>query len=207
MEYFDYTGRSPLYRFIRFRVPMGCHLGGVVTIKSGRFVAMLAAIGVLASVAFRPVELQAAGSAEVTSSHDALDLSRPGYPGQPLRISGWVRSSNGKPIPGATIFIRHADVAGDDGPEYQASLKTGQDGSYRFSTVLPGPYHGVKHIHIIAARDGYRFLNTEILFKGDPYLDSESDANRAIHLERAMVNDKTILFGRFDMTLRPIEND
>ncbi len=173
-------------------------------INSSRLLTILTAIGVLGIIAIAPGELQAASAGEATPSANALNLWRPGDSGQPLRISGWVRSSNGEPIPGATIYIRQADGTGVYTSDYQASLRTGKDGSYRFSTVLPGQYYRVKHIHIGAVHDGYEYLQTEILFKGDPNLDPESDSKYAIHLEEGTVNDKTVLFGRFDMILRPI---
>jgi protocatechuate 3,4-dioxygenase beta subunit len=175
--------------------------------NSSRILTILAAIGVVGIVTLPASEMHAASSAEATSPPNTLNLWRPGDPGQPLRISGWVRSTNGKPISGAIIYIRQADGTGVYTPDYQASLKTGKDGSYRFSTVLPGQYYDVKHIHIGAVHDGYEYLDTQILFKGDPNLDPESDSNYAIHLEEATVNDKTVLFGRFDMTLRPVGSD
>ena len=86
-------------------------------------------------------------------------------------------------------------------------MQTDADGSYRLNTVLPGQYYGVKHIHIGAARDGFEYLETEIVFKGDPNLDADTDSKRAIYLEEATVNKKTVLFGRFDMMLRPTGSD
>jgi protocatechuate 3,4-dioxygenase beta subunit len=174
--------------------------------SSSRLFILLVVLGTLSVAAFTPGEALATSSGEA-SPPTTLNLWRPGDPGQPIRISGWVRSTNGKPIPGATIFIRQADGNGVYTPDYQASLKTDKDGSYRFSTVLPGQYYGVKHIHIGAVHDGYEYLETEIVFKGDPNLDPESTKERAIHLEEATVKDKTVLFGRFDMTLRPIGGD
>lgn len=174
--------------------------------SSSRVPILLAVLGAFSIAAATPGEALATSSAE-SSPPTTLNLWRPGDPGQPIRISGWVRSTSGKPIPGATIFIRQADGTGVYTPDYQASLKTDKDGSYRFSTVLPGQYYGVKHIHIGAVHDGYEYLETEIVFKGDPNLDPESAKERAIHLEEATVKDKTVLFGRFDMTLRPIGGD
>jgi protocatechuate 3,4-dioxygenase beta subunit len=172
-----------------------------------RIITILAATGVLAVAGLAPGLALATSPVEAGSPGDTLNLWRPGDPGQPLRISGWVRSTNGKPIPGATIHIRQADGTGTYTPEYQASLKTGKDGSYRFSTVLPGQYYGVKHIHIGVVGEGYEYLDTEILFKGDPNLDQDTTSKYAIHLEEATVNEKTVLFGRFDMTLRPLGSD
>jgi protocatechuate 3,4-dioxygenase beta subunit len=185
---------------------MGHDQGGIIMLSSSRVFTLLAALGVIAVAALTPAGSQAASSSEV-SPPTSLNLWRPGDSGQPVRISGWVRSITGKPIPGATIFIRQADGTGTYTPEYQGSLITGKDGSYRFSTVVPGQYYGIKHIHIGAAHDGYEYLETEILFKGDPNLDPESDSTFAIHLEEATVDDKTVLFGRFDMTLRPLGGD
>ena len=85
--------------------------------------------------------------------------------------------------------------------------KTDKDGRYRFSTVLPGQYYGVKHIHIGAVRDGYEYLETQIIFKGDPNLDPVSQEKYAIHLEESLVDDRKVLHGRFDMVLRPIGSD
>jgi len=170
------------------------------------FFTLVAALVALAMGALTPGESLAASAGEAAAPN-SVNLWRPGDPGQPIRISGWVRSTNGKAIPGATVFIRQADGTGTYTPDYQASLQTGEDGSYRFSSVLPGQYYGVKHIHIGAVHDGYEYLETEIVFKGDPNLDPESDSKRAIHLEEATVNDKTVLFGRFDMTLRPLGSD
>ena len=173
--------------------------------KSAYFVALVT-LGILGSTVLMPGHAQAASSAEITPP-TTLNLWRPGDPGQPVRISGWVRSTNGEPVAGATVYIRQADGTGTYTPAYQGTLKTGKDGSYRFSTVVPGQYYGVKHIHIGAVHDGYEYFETEILFKGDPNLDPQSDSKLAIHLEEATVNDKTVLFGRFDMTLRPIGSD
>ena len=168
-----------------------------------RFITLSAVLAVLGTAVLATGEARATSPAEMMSP-TTLNMWRPGDPGQPLRISGWVRSTNGKPIPGATVYIRQADGTGTYTPDYQGSLKTDKDGSYRFSTVLPGQYYGVKHIHIGAVHDGYEFMETRILFKGDPNLDPESEEKHAIHLEEATVNDKTVLFGQFDMILRPI---
>jgi len=167
---------------------------------------LVGVLAALATTALAPATALAASSGEAPPP-TALNLWRPGDPGQPLRISGWVRGVDGKPIAGATVYIRQADSTGTYTPDYQGSLITAEDGSYRFSTVLPGQYYGIKHIHIGAAHEGYEYLETQILFKGDPNLDPASDSEHAIHLEEAMVQEKKVLFGRFDMTLKPVGGD
>ena len=173
---------------------------------SNRRRVFLGLLATLVASVLAPAAALAASTGE-PATPTTLNLWRPGDTGQPLRISGWVRSSDGKPIAGATVYIRQADGTGVYTPDYQGSLTTAEDGSYRFSTVLPGQYYGVKHIHIGAAHEGYEYLETQILFKGDPNLDPASDSDHAIHLEEAMVNEKKVLFGRFDMMLRPVGGD
>lgn len=173
--------------------------------KVSRILTLLGVVGVLAATLV-PGAVRATSPAEATGT-SSINLWRPGDPGQPLRISGWVRSTSGKPISGATVWIRGADGNGDYTAQYQGQLKTAADGSYRFSTVVPGQYYGVKHIHIGAAHDGYEYLETRILFKGDPNLDPETTEKLAIHLEEATVKGATVLFGRFDMVLRPLGGD
>lgn len=165
-----------------------------------------AALGALAIAALAPADARAASSTEMDPP-TTLTLWRPGDPGQPLRISGWVRDTSGNPIAGATIYVRQTDGTGTYTPEYQGSLKTDKEGRYRLVTVLPGNYYRAKHIHIGAGHEGYEFLETEILFKGDPDLDQETQEKFAIHLEEASVEDKKVLFGRFDMVLRRIGSD
>lgn len=174
--------------------------------REGRRRMLAGLVAALGAAALAPGAALAASGAE-TSAPSTLNLWRAGDPGQPLRISGWVRGIDGKPVAGATIYIRQADGTGVYTPDYQGSLTTAEDGSYRFSSVLPGQYYGVKHIHIGAAHEGYEYLETQIVFKGDPNLDPASDSEHAIHLEEAMVNGNKVLFGRFDMTLRPTSGD
>ena len=171
-----------------------------------RILVLLAALGALTVLALVPGGAGATSTGEMMSP-TTLTLWREGDPGQPLRISGWVRSTSGKPVPGATIYIRQADGTGVYTPEYQGSLKADKDGRYRFNTVLPGQYYRAKHIHIGAVHDGYEFLETQIIFKGDPNLDPESQEKYAIHLEESLVDGKKVLHGRFDMVLRPIGSD
>lgn len=131
-----------------------------------------------------------------------VNLWRPGDPGQRMNIRGRVTAADGEPLAAATLFVRQADGNGDYIDRYSAMLETDARGRYQFGTVLPGQYYGTKHIHITITHDGYRSLDTEILFQGDPNLD-DPEAPNAIFLEEATLNDETILYGRFDIMLFP----
>lgn len=140
-----------------------------------------------------------------TEGPHAANFWRQGDPGQPMNIVGQVRGTDGKPIAGATLQIWQADGSGEyQEDRYRGILVSAADGSYRLSTVLPGQYFGVKHIHMVVTHRNYEPLDTRILFKGDPNLDAYAQSEHAIHLEEALVKDKTMLFGRFDVVLRPL---
>ena len=132
-----------------------------------------------------------------------VSLWQPGDPGQRMNIRGRVTSIDGTPVSGASIFIRQTDGNGEYHElRYNATLTTDQKGGYQFASVLPGQYYGIKHVHVGVSHEAYQYLDTRIIFKGDPNLD-ESSAPEAIFLEEGNVNGETILFGRFDMALTP----
>lgn len=134
----------------------------------------------------------------------SVDLWRPGDPGQRLHVLGRVTSTDGRPIPGAELTIWQADGAGRyHEARYRAVLRTESDGGYRFSTVLPGQYYGVKHIHMLVTHRAHGQLPTRVLFKGDPYLEEAPDSALAIDVEEARVDNETVLFGRFDIVMQP----
>ncbi len=129
-----------------------------------------------------------------------VDFWRPGDPGQRLNISGRVSAADGTPLVGASLYLRQADGDGNYIDRYRGMLQADRKGRYQFGTVLPGQYYGTKHIHITITHDGYRSLDTEILFQGDPNLD-DAEAPNAIFLEEATINDETMPYVRFDITL------
>ena len=132
-----------------------------------------------------------------------VSLWQPGDPGQRMNIRGRVTSIDGTPIAGASIYIRQTDGNGDyHEVRYNATLTTDQKGGYQFGSVLPGQYYGIKHVHVWVNHEAYQYMETRMLFKGDPNLD-ESTSPNAIFLEEGNVNGETVLFGRFDMVLTP----
>ena len=132
------------------------------------------------------------------------NLWQPGDPGEPLHIRGRVLSIDGSPISGAVLDIWQADGTGEYQPDrYRTTLRTDADGEYGFGTVLPGQYYGVKHIHMVVMHEGHESVQTRILFKGDPNLDESVYGDQAIALEEARVKGNKVLFGRFDVVMRP----
>ena len=143
------------------------------------------------------------GSSEVDSKPKLVDLWQPGDAGQRMNIRGRVTSIDGTPLAGIPVSIRQADGHGDYTQRYSTTVLSDDKGRYQFGSVVPGNYIGVRHVHIGVYHEGYQYYDSQILFKGDPNLDGYTDADQAIFLEEATVNDETILFGRFDIMLVP----
>ncbi len=177
---------------------------------SRRFFAMLTLIGLsgfatsLFPAELAPTRETGTGPMYRSDAPVTVNLWEPGDPGRPLHIHGQVKGTDGKPLVGAILNVWQADANGQyHENRYRAKLRTGKNGSYRFSTVLPGQYYSAKHIHVVVTHEGYEHLMTRILFKGDPNLDESVHGDLAIHLEEGRIKDRTFLFGRFDIVMRP----
>ncbi|WP_431969830.1 dioxygenase [Nocardia sp. bgisy134] len=123
------------------------------------------------------------------------DIAR-GASGIRCYVSGQVRSVTGEPIDGARIEVWEADQDGFYDVQYpdgrsagRGWLRSGENGEYRFWSVLPAPYpipHDgpvgdllaatargpmrPAHLHFMVTASGFRTLITHIFVAGDPYL-------------------------------------
>ncbi|MGQ4878108.1 catechol 1,2-dioxygenase [Billgrantia sp. LNSP4103-1] len=111
-------------------------------------------------------------------------------------LTGQVRDTQGKPIPGAQVEIWHADSKGNysffDPSQSQYNLRrtilADAEGRYRARSIIPSGYgvpagsptdqvlkllgrHGQRpaHIHFFVSADGHRHLTTQINLAGDEY--------------------------------------
>jgi protocatechuate 3,4-dioxygenase beta subunit len=93
-----------------------------------------------------------------------------------LVVSGRIQGADCKPLPGALVEVWHADANGDysgftrgkkDDPAclLRASVKTGADGGYQFSTIVPSEYPGrPRHIHYRVSHPAHATLVTQLYF-------------------------------------------
>jgi hydroxyquinol 1,2-dioxygenase len=121
--------------------------------------------------------------------------------GATVFINGRVLDPDGQPIIGATVEVWQTAVNGlysnqdDTQLDYnlRATITTGADGHYGFSTVRPAPYtvptdgpvgatlaatgrHNWRpsHLHFVVQASGFRNLVTEVFPSDDPYLDGDT---------------------------------
>jgi len=126
-------------------------------------------------------------------------VADPDTGGEALTVNGSVCDTAGRPVGGARVEVwqvqpnGHYDV--EEGPEkrnLRASLRTGEDGGFRFTTVRPidytVPYDGPvgvmleasgrhpwrpAHIHFKVTAPGHQPLVTHLFDSTSPYLDSD----------------------------------
>jgi protocatechuate 3,4-dioxygenase beta subunit len=124
----------------------------------------------------------------------------PSEPGRPLVVEGRVLGRDGKPVPGALVYVYHTSAKGwysDRAAHYAVPegdrrharlfgyLLTGPDGRFELRTIRPAGYTDSDlpahiHVEITPPAGEHAELITEILFENDPRLTPES-RRRAAH--------------------------
>lgn len=105
--------------------------------------------------------------------------------GQALKLSGTVFKADGKSTLANTLVEiwqcdenEAYDNTSDD-YRFRGAVRTGPDGKYRFSTIIPVPYEAAPklwrpaHIHFRVSHPDHQDLITQIYFKGDPHLEKD----------------------------------
>jgi len=112
-------------------------------------------------------------------------LVEPAAKAEKLVLSGVVRSTDCRLLPGVTLDFWHADAAGsydNSGYRYRGVVTTDAGGGYRLETNLPPPYMGrPRHIHVKLRRSGGKVLTTQLYFPGES---RGADKALVVRLER-----------------------
>ena len=153
--------------------------------------------------------------------------------GQRLRVSGHVRSQDGKPIQGATLEIWETASNGfypvqdpnQDPMNLRGTLISDENGYYEFLTVRPVPYpvpvdgpvgdfmrgtgrHPMRaaHIHFVVKAAGHYPVQTHVFDSESDYLDSDAvfGVRDSLVLKFVEQPDGT-LKTTFDITLTPVD--
>lgn len=99
-------------------------------------------------------------------------LVEPGMAGQALTVTGRVLSTDCRPVGGALLDFWQANDAGEyDNAGYtlRGHQFSGDDGSFRLETILPGLYPGrTRHIHVKVQAASQPVLTTQLYFPGEP---------------------------------------
>ena len=139
----------------------------------------------------------------------------PNSKGSPMNLSGTIFKEDGKtPINNASVEIwqcdenEHYDNASDS-YFFRGAIMTGKNGKYDFKTIVPVPYKAdpndesswrPAHIHMRVSVPDQQDLITQIYFKGDKYIDSDTWAsspqavNRILNIAKNPAGGNAVTF-------------
>jgi protocatechuate 3,4-dioxygenase beta subunit len=123
------------------------------------------------------------------SSPERDSLIEEGMGGERMILTGFVYTTDCKPIDNALLDVWHADDQGvydNEGYRCRGHLFTDEDGLFRLETIKPGLYTGrTRHFHLkVQAPDG-PILTTQLYFPDEP--DNERDGIYNSELELEMI--------------------
>ena len=131
----------------------------------------------------QPSRRPAAGSCsgKISITAQPVMLAPLAEAGQRLALSGRVLDYAGRPLSRAAVVGYQADARGlynpskspTRVPRLRAVAITEEDGSFGFSTIIPGAYPSrtePAHIHLIVSAPAHRVSYVEIWFEGDPLI-------------------------------------
>lgn len=126
-------------------------------------------------------------------SPERSDLRDPGMAGTTLVVSGYVVTTDCTPVAGAVIDVWQADSTGaydNSGYTLRGHLLSAADGSYTFTTIVPGIYPGrTEHIHVKVTPPGGATLTTQLYFPGVAENDGDGIFDPAVLLTIAETAD------------------
>lgn len=131
-------------------------------------------------------------------------LIESGLQGTPFQLSGRVLNMEGMPLRNAVVDVWHADSTGtydNEGFRLRGRVKTDAEGRYSFKTIKPKFYGGrPAHFHLKVYSDQIQELTTQLFFQGDPLLERDRSARKALILTPKEHQDG--LAAAFDFVVR-----
>lgn len=119
-----------------------------------------------------PTAAQTEGPFFTTDSPERNNFRGDVTEGVPLVLAGTVLTTACAPVANALIDVWHADDQGvydNRGFRLRGHLFSGDDGTYRLETIVPGLYPGrTRHLHVKVQAPGGRVLTTQLYFPDEP---------------------------------------
>lgn len=137
------------------------------------------------------------------NSPERADLLEPGMPGTKLVVTGFVYSTDCRPVAHALLDFWHCDDAGiydNTGYTLRGHQFTDAEGRYELTTIVPGIYTGrTRHIHVKAQKPDSAVLTSQMYFPDEPQnaTDSIFDSRLVMDLDKAGNGDGNVGFFTF----------
>lgn len=115
---------------------------------------------------------QTAGPFYTPDSPKRSSLLEPGMKGTPVALTGYVLTTDCKPVANALVDFWHADDDGEYdnvGYRLRGHQFSDEHGRYRLETIVPGKYPGrTRHYHVRVQAPDQRVLTTQLYFPDEP---------------------------------------
>ena len=136
---------------------------------------------------------QTEGPFYTPSTPERTSLREPGMQGVPLKVTGYVYTTDCRPVAGALLDFWHADDAGEYdnvGYRLRGHQFAAEDGRYELETILPGLYTGrTRHIHVKAQAPNQPVLTTQLYFPDEPGNESDGIFDPALVMDLQAAED------------------
>jgi protocatechuate 3,4-dioxygenase beta subunit len=149
-----------------------------------------------------PTPRQTEGPYFTPNSPERSNFIEPGLGGTPIILTGLVLSRSCVPLARVLVDLWHADDSGaydNDGFRCRGHQFTAADGSFRFTTIVPGRYPGrTRHFHVSFHAPDRPQLTTQFYFPGE----AENERDHLFRPELLLeISDTPERIGRFDVVL------
>lgn len=132
----------------------------------------------------RATPAETAGPYYKPGSPERTSLVEAGLPGTRIVVTGYVLSTQCRPVAGAWLDFWQADARGEydnAGYRLRGHQFTSNAGAYTLETILPGLYPGrTRHIHVKVRVPNGRTLTTQLYFPGEPRNQADAIFNPAL---------------------------
>ncbi len=134
----------------------------------------------------QPTRPQTEGPFYTPDTPERTSFLEPGIVGTRLSLSGYVYTTDCRPVAGALLDLWHADDAGlydNEGFRLRGHQFADADGRWTLETILPGLYPGrTRHIHVKVQAPNQPVLTTQLYFPDEP----ENERDRIFHPDLVM---------------------
>lgn len=134
-----------------------------------------------------PTLAQTEGPYFTPNSPERSNFIEPGMRGEHLVVTGYVYSTDCKPVAKALLDFWHCDDQGvydNQGYRLRGHLFTDEDGLFRLETIKPGIYTGrTRHIHVKVQAPNGPILTTQLYFPNEPENARDGIFNDALVME------------------------
>jgi protocatechuate 3,4-dioxygenase beta subunit len=134
-----------------------------------------------------PTPAQTEGPYYTPSTPERASLIEPGMAGTRLVVSGYVLTTDCRPVARAMLDFWQCDDAGvydNEGYRLRGHLFTDDQGAFSLETIMPGLYPGrTRHIHVRVQAPNQPILTTQLYFPNEPANDRDGIFNPALIMD------------------------